>query len=171
MMFASLILLQRLKAYFPTAWRSSGHRLFVSAFMLASKVICDNTYSNKSSSIVGQGIFQLRQMCQYLEWELNVDLATLKEFEEMICKDFPGIGPCPAYILPSTKKLLPLPPSVIPFYPTCSISPSPSNKQCYMSPLKVPYVPSPPPYASPPETRRRPTHHHCLCLLCYSPPR
>ncbi|KAG1829448.1 hypothetical protein EV424DRAFT_1316696 [Suillus variegatus] len=63
---------------------SSGHHLFVSAFMLTSKVICDNTYSNKSWSIVAQGMFQLREinqmeckMYQYLEWELNVDLVSL----------------------------------------------------------------------------------------------
>jgi hypothetical protein len=53
--FALLVLLQRLKARFPTARGSSGHRLFISAFMIASKVICDDTYSNKSWSIVGQG--------------------------------------------------------------------------------------------------------------------
>ena len=42
--------------------------------MITSKVICDDTYSNKSWSIVGQGMFQLseinqmeREMCQYLE--------------------------------------------------------------------------------------------------------
>ena len=46
--FAALYLLQRLKARFPTAQGSSGHRLFISAFMIASKVICDDTYSNKS---------------------------------------------------------------------------------------------------------------------------
>ncbi|KAG1802201.1 uncharacterized protein HD556DRAFT_1217878, partial [Suillus plorans] len=64
--FAALILLQRLKARFPTARGSSSHHLFVSAFMLASK----------SWSIVTQGMFQLREinqmereMCQYLEWE------------------------------------------------------------------------------------------------------
>ncbi|KIM53379.1 hypothetical protein SCLCIDRAFT_31929 [Scleroderma citrinum Foug A] len=39
-----------------------------------------------------------REMCQYLEWELNVDPATHKEFEEM---------------------KLTLPPSAIPFPPTC----------------------------------------------------
>ncbi|KIO13908.1 hypothetical protein M404DRAFT_449953 [Pisolithus tinctorius Marx 270] len=82
--FAALVLLQRLKARFPTARGSSGHRLFISAFMLASKVICDDTYSNKSWGIVAQGMFQLREinqmereMCQYLEWELNVDPSTL----------------------------------------------------------------------------------------------
>jgi hypothetical protein len=47
--------------------------------MLASKVIYDDTYSNKSWSIVGQGMFALREinqmereMCSYLEWQLKV---------------------------------------------------------------------------------------------------
>jgi hypothetical protein len=62
--FASLALLQRLKARFPTARGSSGHQLFISAFMIASKVICDDTYLNKSWSIVGQGMFQLREINQ-----------------------------------------------------------------------------------------------------------
>jgi hypothetical protein len=53
--------------------------------MLASKIICDDTYSNKSWCIVGQGMFALRQinqmergMCSYLEWQLNVDYAIFK---------------------------------------------------------------------------------------------
>ncbi|THV01543.1 hypothetical protein K435DRAFT_926818, partial [Dendrothele bispora CBS 962.96] len=78
--FASLVLFQRLKARFPMAWGSLGHRLFISAFMIASKVICDDTYSNKSWSIVAQGMFTLREinqmereMCNYLDWELTVD--------------------------------------------------------------------------------------------------
>ncbi|KAJ7846990.1 hypothetical protein B0H14DRAFT_2357356, partial [Mycena olivaceomarginata] len=40
--YAALVLLQRLKARFPTA-RGSCHRFFISAFMIASKVICDDT--------------------------------------------------------------------------------------------------------------------------------
>ena len=85
--YASLFLLQRLKARFPAAKGSSGHRLFVSAFMLASKVICDDTYSNKSWCIVAQGMFALREinqmereMCSYLEWQLNVDKDVLQDF-------------------------------------------------------------------------------------------
>ena len=53
-------------------------RLFISALMIASKVICDDTYSNNSWGIVGQGMFQLqeanqmeREMCQYLDWRLS----------------------------------------------------------------------------------------------------
>ncbi|CDO69607.1 hypothetical protein BN946_scf184875.g10 [Trametes cinnabarina] len=79
---------RRLKARFPAARGSSGHRLFISAFMIASKVICDDTYSNKSWSIVGQGMFALREinqmereMCSYLEWQLNIDPHALQEFE------------------------------------------------------------------------------------------
>lgn len=72
--YAVLYLLQRPKTRFPAARGSSWHRLFISVFMLASKVICDDTYSNKSWSIVGQGMFALREinqmereMCSYLE--------------------------------------------------------------------------------------------------------
>ncbi|EIN06688.1 hypothetical protein PUNSTDRAFT_18136, partial [Punctularia strigosozonata HHB-11173 SS5] len=89
--FAALYLLQRLKQRFPAARGSSGHRLFLSAFMIASKVICDDTYSNKSWCIVGQGMFALREinqmereMCSYLEWELNVDPTSLSEFERLV---------------------------------------------------------------------------------------
>ena len=50
--FAAPVLLQCPKARFPTAQRSSDHRLFVSAFMLASKVIYDKLWST-----VVQGMF------------------------------------------------------------------------------------------------------------------
>ena len=93
--FAGLILLQRLKARFPSAKGSSGHRLFISAYMIASKVICDDTYSNKSWTIVAQGLFTLREinqmereMCSYLDWELNVDSETMSRFERAVKKDF-----------------------------------------------------------------------------------
>jgi len=52
--------------------------LFISAFMIASKVIFDNIYSNKSWSIIGRGMLQLRdvnrmerEMCQYLDWDVE----------------------------------------------------------------------------------------------------
>ena len=108
MTFAALYFLRRLKARFPAARGSSGHRLFISAFMLASKVICDDTYSNKSWSIVGQGMFALREisqmereMCSYLEWQLNVESSALKEFEQKVTRGFKGPGPYPSYLMPS----------------------------------------------------------------------
>jgi hypothetical protein len=62
--FAALYLLQRIKARFPAAKGFSGHRLFISASMLVSKIICDDTHSNKSWCIVGQGMFALREINQ-----------------------------------------------------------------------------------------------------------
>ena len=62
--FTALVLLQCLKARFPTAHGSSDHHLFISAFTIASKVICDDTYSNMSWGIVGQGVNQMgRVVC------------------------------------------------------------------------------------------------------------
>lgn len=109
---AALVLLQRLKARFPTARGSSGHRLFISAFMIASKVICDDTYSNKSWSIVAQGMFSLREvnqmereMCNYLEWELTVDDPILSNFESKVTEDFASPqGPYPSYPLSMVSK-------------------------------------------------------------------
>lgn len=102
--FAALVLLQRLKARFPTARGSSGHRLFISAFMIASKVICDDTYSNKSWAIVAQGMFTLREinqmereMCSYLDWELTVDNPILQNFEAMVTHDFSSAAPASGY--------------------------------------------------------------------------
>ncbi|KAL0072483.1 hypothetical protein AAF712_000246 [Marasmius tenuissimus] len=110
--FASLVLLQRLKARFPTARGSSGHRLFISAFMIASKVICDDTYSNKSWTIVAQGMFTLREinqmereMCNYLDWELTVDNPILSNFEALVKQDFSSTqGSYPTYSLQMVSK-------------------------------------------------------------------
>lgn len=41
-----------------------------------------------------------REMCNYLEWQLNVELKILKEFEDKVCHNFAGNGPYPAIILP-----------------------------------------------------------------------
>ncbi|KAG6879917.1 hypothetical protein C0992_009581 [Termitomyces sp. T32_za158] len=117
--FASLILLQRLKARFPTARGSSGHRLWISAFMIASKVICDDTYSNKSWGIVAQGMFNLREinqmereMCNYLEWELNVDESVLATFEKRLREDYASPdGPYPTYSPSMVSKRVPKAPT------------------------------------------------------------
>lgn len=152
--FSALFLLQRLKARFPAARGSSGHRLFISAFMLASKVMCDDTYSNKSWSIVGQGMFALREinqmereMCSYLEWQLNVDPAHLKEFEQKVRKDFRGPGPYPTYSLPVTATT-PMP-STTPY----TQGGAPQNPPSFVS--GRPAAPS----TSPPKPAG-PVHHH-----------
>ncbi|PPQ76875.1 hypothetical protein CVT26_001466 [Gymnopilus dilepis] len=93
--FAALVLLQRLKARFPSARGLSSHRLFILAYMISSKVMRDDTYSNKSWCIVAQGMFTLREvnqmerdMCTYLDWELTVDNPILSNFEDTIKVDF-----------------------------------------------------------------------------------
>ena len=82
--------------------------MFISPSNIAGKVIRDNTYSNKSRCIVGQGTVLLREigqmdreMCSYLEWQLNVDPTELREFEHKVRRDFKGQGPYPTYNLPS----------------------------------------------------------------------
>lgn len=99
--FTALFLLARLKERFPAARGSSGHRLFISAFMIASKVICDDTYSNKSWCIVGQNLYTLkevnqmeREMCSYLEWILHVEAAELEAFTLRVKKEYGA--DCPA---------------------------------------------------------------------------
>ncbi|RPD57760.1 cyclin-like protein [Lentinus tigrinus ALCF2SS1-7] len=150
--FAALYLLQRLKARFPAARGSSGHRLFISAFMIASKVICDDTYSNKSWSIVGQGMFALREinqmereMCSYLEWQLNIEPSALKEFEQKVRRDFKGLGPYPTYVLPSPA---PSPmPSTTPYTAQATgTAPAPSfAARSQQPPSTSPPKPIPPP--------------------------
>jgi hypothetical protein len=49
-------------------------------------------------------MFTLREMCSYLEWELNVDTKTLKMFETMVKKDFAGPGPYPTYLMSMFSK-------------------------------------------------------------------
>ncbi|CCO29291.1 hypothetical protein BN14_03299 [Rhizoctonia solani AG-1 IB] len=100
--FCALYLLSRLKNRFPAARGSSGHRLYISAFMIASKVICDDTYSNKSWCVVGQGMFTLREinqmereMCGYLEWCLNVKPEDLHDFEAMVRKEYGSASAAP----------------------------------------------------------------------------
>ena len=134
--------------------------------MIASKVICDDTYSNKSWSIVGQGMFQLREinqmereMCQYLDWELNVEPSTLKEFEDMVRKDFAGPGPYPTYVLQTISKLAATSTNPFPaIAPNTSTSPIPSFGPRQASPPKStpppPSIPTNPAsaYISPPTT-------------------
>src|SRR5713226_36949 len=133
---------------FPAAKGSSGHWLFISALMLASKIICDDTYSNKSWCIVGQGMFALREinqmeweMCSYLEWQLSVNPSTLRDFQARVQHDFAGPGPYPTTVLPQ--------PAPAPFahQSTTNISSSGSSMLAFAShvplPKDAPIIPSP----------------------------
>ena len=137
--FTTLYLLQYLKAWFPGAKGSLGHQLFISAFVL-SKIICDNTYSNKSWCIIGQGMFALQEinqmgyeMCSYLEWQLNVNPSMLHDFTYCIQQDFTGPGPYPPMVLP---QLAP-----VPFMHQSSSSATSGSRSAM--PLLAPHIPMP----------------------------
>lgn len=132
--------------------------------MIASKVICDDTYSNKSWSIVGQAMFALREinqmereMCSYLEWQLNIEPDALKEFEAKVRRDFKGQGPYPTYVLPSPA---PTPvPSTSPYGATSNAPPSFAVRQSTSPPKPTPMpveasttYPSPPTSPDTPDT-------------------
>ncbi|KAK7029197.1 hypothetical protein R3P38DRAFT_912005 [Favolaschia claudopus] len=111
--YVALVLLQRLKARFPQARGSSGHRLFLSTLMIASKMVCDASFSNLSWSIAAQNIFPLREinamerhMCNLLDWELNVDSRILRNFQAMVRQDFSSWSkrPYPTYSLATVSR-------------------------------------------------------------------
>ena len=177
--FAALLLLQRLKARFPAARGSSGHRLFISAFMISSKVICDDTYSNQSWGIVAQKMFALkeinqmeREMCSYLEWNLNVMDDQVVEFEARIrAESEPKPLVKPSRLVPSDRSL-PAPSDLSYMYPTPETTPDQHMAARPIRPVPSPYktktprrqlsasiLPSPP--ASPQN------HYHAS----HSPPR
>ncbi|KAJ4482204.1 hypothetical protein J3R30DRAFT_3699623 [Lentinula aciculospora] len=152
--FSALALLQRLKSRFPSAKGSSGHRLFISVFMIASKVMCDDTYSNKSWSVVAQGMFTVREvnqmereMCGYLDWELTVEGEILSPFQARITQDFaPLQGPYPNYSLQDVSKraakaIVSKPNTPVPS-PDSTTFHFPSFSQKYLSPVKT-HTPAP----------------------------
>lgn len=85
--YFALLLLKRLKTQYPVARGSSGHRLFISSFMLACKMLCDDAYNNKSWVIVSQNLFSLhevnqmeRELFMYLDLDLRVSSEELVVF-------------------------------------------------------------------------------------------
>jgi Cyclin, N-terminal domain len=150
--FTALFLLARLKERFPAARGSSGHRLFISAFMIASKVICDDTYSNKSWCIVGQNLYTLkevnqmeREMCSYLEWLLHVEAPELETFTQRVKKEYgPDCGPNPPQWVSTPAAAAPMA-APAPITPVESVAPRQAAiapTQSYPSPTSSPPTPS-----------------------------
>ncbi|KAH7093966.1 hypothetical protein BKA62DRAFT_676362 [Auriculariales sp. MPI-PUGE-AT-0066] len=87
-MTTALLFLDRLKSQYPNARGSCGHRLFLTAYMIASKVLYDDTYDNISWSILGQGMFALhqvnqmeRELCLHLNWDFRCNTDDVADFE------------------------------------------------------------------------------------------
>ncbi|KAI0922273.1 hypothetical protein AcW2_007011 [Taiwanofungus camphoratus] len=116
--FAAAHLLHRLKVRYHHARGGSGQRLFLTAYMLAAKTMMDECYSNKCWVIVGQGMFKLRElnhmereMCRFLDWNLNIHPNALKIFEIETREDFGTRGPGPIYASTSSMATITVPTS------------------------------------------------------------
>lgn len=59
---SALILMQRLKARYPNAKGSSGHRLWLAAIMITNKMFNDDSFTNQSWYIASQQIFSQREV-------------------------------------------------------------------------------------------------------------
>ncbi|KIJ32876.1 hypothetical protein M422DRAFT_183916, partial [Sphaerobolus stellatus SS14] len=107
--FTELYLLSRLKYKFPYSKASSGHRLLIPTFMIAHKLLDDNSYENNSWAVVTHGIFSLqelnqmeREICRFLQWQLCIDPEDLADFEIRVWKNYGVDGTCPPFV-PSLK--------------------------------------------------------------------
>jgi hypothetical protein len=84
----------------PTQLTCDSWQRLIHERALASKVICDDMYSNKSWCIAGQGMFTLREinqmeweMCSYLGWQLKIKPGAPKVFISMVQKDSMVLDP------------------------------------------------------------------------------
>ncbi|KAJ7730787.1 hypothetical protein B0H16DRAFT_1329791, partial [Mycena metata] len=93
--FHALALLLRLKELYPTVRARCGHRLFLTAFMVSSKFLCDQAYSN----VVWRGVagrrYSLRvinqmerDLCRLLRWDVSVRYQLILELGLVLLRDF-----------------------------------------------------------------------------------
>jgi hypothetical protein len=80
--------------------------MFISAFIIASKICCEETYSTQSWCTVAQGMFRLEEinrmeleLCKYLEYNLHVTGDQVAELEARIRAEH---SPCAAVPIPVT---------------------------------------------------------------------
>ena len=106
---AALILFHHSKARFPSAWGLLGHHLFISAYMMPSKIICDGTSSNKLWSTVAQEIYVAGGLQSF---GLGADCwwSLLSTLEKMIRQNFKETKSLyPNYpTIPVSRQVLPL---------------------------------------------------------------
>lgn len=111
--------------------------------MIASKVICDDTYSNQSWGIVAQKMFALkeinqmeREMCGYLEWNLNVLGEEVLDFECRIKSEHGPTAVAKASSSSSSDNSYISDPTAA--YPTPESTPDPSSSRP-IRPVPSPY--------------------------------
>ena len=85
--------------------RLTCHRLFLAAFMVASKSIHDNSYKNtafadladKEIATVNELNTMEREILRFIDWKVNIPREVVEEFRRMVEHDFCGAGPYPKY--------------------------------------------------------------------------
>ncbi|KAJ7739519.1 hypothetical protein B0H16DRAFT_1235762, partial [Mycena metata] len=99
-LFVALQLILRLRQRFPTDKGISGHRLFITAYMVSSKLLCDDCYPNKSWHEVSRGMYAVyeinkmeRDFCRHLQWDLSIDNNNITELRTMLYRDFSPTSP------------------------------------------------------------------------------
>lgn len=93
--YAALLLLHRFKTHYPKANGESGRQLFISAMMIAAKVLNDTTFANRAWVTISQNQFSHRlinqmerEMCRYMDYKLTIFEDVLYKFEKAVKRDF-----------------------------------------------------------------------------------
>lgn len=106
--YAALYLLGFLKQRFyhqlqGESW-ASNHRLFLTAFIIAGKVLVDQCYSTKTCAELAGNTITFKELARaereilaLLDWKLNIDPEDLHNFMRKVERDFIGHGPYPTY--------------------------------------------------------------------------
>ncbi|KAH9928944.1 uncharacterized protein B0H18DRAFT_874492, partial [Fomitopsis serialis] len=105
-----------------------GHKIFLAAFIVASKIICERSYKNsvfvkwmtserlsKALWITETDLLQLeRVFCAALGWSLHVDNKILATFTRNVKSHYAGEGPYPVYAAGISSSKMPAPVSSSP---------------------------------------------------------
>ncbi|KAJ3550476.1 hypothetical protein NMY22_g447 [Coprinellus aureogranulatus] len=91
----ALLLLQRLKDRFPRSRSAEGHRLFLTAYIIGSKIMHDETYSNKTWGNAVQNMYSAAEIgrmelefCTRVQWDLTVTGDMFNAFQSLVERDF-----------------------------------------------------------------------------------
>ena len=90
--FSALCLLHRLRVYL-VGW--SNHELFFIAFIVALKILCDNSHSNQEWSEFICGLFTHKEInemerafCHYMRWNFAIGHINLHNFTMYVWTEF-----------------------------------------------------------------------------------
>ncbi|RDB24434.1 PHO85 cyclin-1 [Hypsizygus marmoreus] len=99
-LIGALILLNRLKERYPNANSPTGHQFIVPALMISAKFWDDHdVYSNRAWTVIAQQSatrreinLMEREMCQYLDWDFNMNMGLIRSFRTALMEDFSHYG-------------------------------------------------------------------------------